>query len=228
MQTLQKITPNEVKFNRGTLPDYRIIRTRESSTFNDIPRQELYRRAVKLQMVGALVWDYTDTILDQAIQMRISATKKLSREVRQLKIDYFRVLNTDLDSEHVARLTELSELFEDINREHFRKLHFGLQSELGKSELSPEYLMLVESVQMAMAVIDAIYIFAADCDNFIAQYYPSAPSTILPLQIRKLKLLLPSFAGDSYVADSPTRKLTAKILANEINRIDLYDEYGKI
>lgn len=226
MQTTTKLNPNAVKFKQAQLPNYRVVTPKKDSSLLDVPQTELYRRAVKMYLVGALIWDYVDTILDQAIQMRISATKPLTREVKTLKAEYSYLLSRDLKQPEIERFSELSLLFEDINAEHLKRFHFSINTELNQYNLAPDYKMLVESVQTAMLLIDAIYIYVADCDKFIAQYY-AAPSTILPLQIRQLRTLLPQFAGDSYNAESPVRKLTAKILANEIKNIDIEVEHGK-
>lgn len=198
-------------------------------TFEAIPKTELFRRAVKIQLVAGLIWDYAETILDITSQMRLSHLKKLSRAVKELRRDYDYRMAQSLDREHIARSNELTELFETINQKHFSRLCQGLGVEMrSKDKLRPDFESLVMAVQMAMTVVDALQKFCADTDKFINRYFPKADDSILPPEIRRLAVLLPEFAGDSYDESSQSRTVTAGILLNEIINIDLYDENGII
>lgn len=195
-------------------------RQRQGS-LNDVPKEKLD----KLYLVGALVWDHTETVLDIAAQMRISSCRKLSRTIRELRKNYDRIRSKDLDNAHIRREQELAEMFEEINKEVFTRLCNGLIMEIRHdTNLNNEYEILVESVQMAMTVLDALMLYAAQCDKFIRKYYPSAPHSILPDHFRRLAILLPEYAGDCYDRHSQTRYVTARILLNEINKIELYGD----
>lgn len=193
-------------------------------TLDDVPQDELAYRVVKLYIVGSLVWDYTESVLDLAAQMKIpGAPKKLSRAIREVHRDYDRVRSYDLDAEHVEKERELAELFEDINRKDFSELSKGLVKEIREeTNLNDEYVYLVEGVQIAMTVLDALVLYAAQCDIFIREYYPRAPHSILPDHFRKLAILLPEYAGDCYNRHSKTRARIARALLDRINEIDLY------
>lgn len=192
-------------------------------TLGNVPQADLGHMAVKIYLIGALVWDYTDTILDISAQMRIGATKKISRAIRELRQDYDRVRARNLDSKYVEREWELAELFESINKDHFTKLYNALQNEIRHdTNLDKDYEILVGAVQIAMTVLDALKLYAAQCDQFIHKYYPAAPHSILPDHFRRLSILLPEYAGDCYNRRSTARQLTARILLNSINDIELY------
>lgn len=203
---------------------YNLIPKRK--TLDDVPQNELAHMTAKLYLVGALVWDYTDTVLDIAAQMRLGgAAKKLSRAIREIHKDYDRMRSFDLDSEDIRHEWSLAELFEDINRKHFSQLCTGLITEIRHSlNLNGDYELLVESVQIAMTVLDALNLYAEQCDKFISKYYPCAPHSILPDHFRKLAILLPQYAGDCYSQTPKARYVTARILLNEINRIELYGD----
>lgn len=206
------------------LPQIDLMPRRKSLA--DVPQSELGHMAVKIYLVGALVWDYTDTILDIAAQMRLGgAIRKLSRTIREIHKDYDYIRSKDLDSNHIKREWELAELFESINKEAFSRLCNGLIDEIRHdTNLDKDYEVLVEAVQMALTVLDALTLYATQCDKFIRTYYPGAPHSILPDHFRKLAILLPHYAGDCYNAHSQTRHITARILLNEINRIELYGD----
>lgn len=181
--------------------------------------------SVCLYLVGALVWDYTDTVVKLAAQMRIGAAKRLSRAVRELRLDYDRVRAQDLDSDYLNREWELAQLFEDVNKETFDRLCNGLLTEIRRdTTLDDANVILVEAVQMAMTMLDALRLYADECDKFIRRYYPAAPHSILPDHFKRLAILLPEYAGDCYDRYSNTRHLTARTLLNRIKEIKLYDD----
>lgn len=195
-------------------------------TLDDVPQTQLFHMTVKVYMIGALVWDYTDTVLNIAAQMRIGGpTKKLARAIRELRRDYDYIRSSDLDSDHIRREWELAQLFESLNKEAFRRLCNGLITEIRHdTKLDKDYETLVEAVQMAMTMLDALKLYAAQCDSFIRQYYPDAPHSILPDHFIRLDMLLPEYAGDCYNRHSEARYVTARILLKEINNIELYGD----
>lgn len=96
--------------------------TIKPKTLDDVPQTELAHMAVKIYMIGAMVWDYTDTVLDIAAQMRIVEAKKLSRTIRELRKEYDYIRSRDLDCNHIKREWEMAELFESVNKEAFQRL----------------------------------------------------------------------------------------------------------
>lgn len=202
----------------------RAISKPRRGSLDDVPQTELAYMTVKIYFVGALAWDYTDTVLDIASQMKISETKKLSRTIRELRRNYDRLRAIDLDAEHIRQEWKLAELFEAINKEHISRLCNGLLTEIRHDhKLSGDYESLVEAVLIALTMLDALHLYADQCDAFIKKYYPDAPHSILPDHFTQLKWLLPEYAGDCYYSHSKARDTTARILLNEINRIELYE-----
>lgn len=201
-----------------------------TKALNAIPEKDILRLSVKIFLVGALVWDYTDTVLQLAEQMRIgNGTQKISRAIKELKQDYDWMCRSHIDAEHIQQICDLSLLFERINGLNLTKLNYGLNKEIRRdTELDTDYVMLLDAVQTALTVLDALKLYATQRDAEIRKYYPHAPHSCLPDHFRKLGQLLPLFVGDHYDPDSESRRITARILLNEINIIELYDEKGKV
>lgn len=208
------------------LPLPAVLPAREA-TLDDVPQQALARKGVKLSMLGTLATDYANTVLDIAGQMRISRTKRLSRCVRALISEYETFRRTYLDAAHIEAEQRLSVLFEDLNRRAFSHLCNGLKAET-TGRLRPDYAMLVQAVQMAMTVIDAMRLYAARCDRWVGSFGVRGRHSMLHDFFPRLAMLLPEFAGDCYDPASPSRKATAAILEKELSNIELYDDYGKI
>jgi hypothetical protein len=170
---------------------------------------------VRMLFIGILVWDYTETVLDIASQMKISETKKISRTIRALRTDY--------DARHYLHSgtnhnidAELADEFETRNEKLFERLCNGLQAELKPYNLTPEYKMLVQAVYMALTAIDAMHLYAHDCDTYLHDMWGEMPRTILPSHFCKLATLLPQYAGDCYNPNSPTRAAIAKELHDSV------------
>lgn len=149
-------------------------------TFFDVPPKELVYRSLKLYLMGALVWDYTETVLDQVSQMRLESTKKTARAVRALRRDFDQVRAQDLDADHLAIEWNMAEQFEQIVSANLTQLHYGILNETRRRfKLDDRTELLVESVQTAMTMLEALKLYADQCDEFIRQYYPEAPHSIL-------------------------------------------------
>lgn len=196
-------------------------------TTKDIPQRPLARMAAKLYLLGALAWDYADTVCNIAASLRIDATKPVSRAVRELKREYDRFRSRSLCDADIKKESELALLFEELCESHFAKLNYGVSSDKLTTGLDKDYELLIKSVQMAMTVIDTMKLYAADCDKWIREQGVNAHSILADHYLR-LATLLPQFAGDCYNANMEARKLTAKILLNEIKNIEIHDEHGKI
>lgn len=195
---------------------------------DDLPEDERAARVVKLGMLSSLAWDYIDTVLGISSKMRIEYLREVSRVIREIKREYDQSRSRVLYAESILKETELGLLFEDINKGAFSKLCQGLKTETGRiRDLDDDKSMLVCAVQMAMTLIDAVKLYAADFDRWMESHGVRG-MTAMPPHLTLLAILLPQFAGDCYDARSQSRRITARVLFNEIRAIETWDENGKI
>lgn len=195
---------------------------------DDLPEDERAARLVKLGMLSSLAWDYTNTVLDISSRMRIDALRAPSRAIRQIKREYDQSRSRVFYAESILKETELGQFFEEINADAFSKLCQGLKVETGHiRDLDDDNSMLVCAVQMAMTLIDAVKLYAADFDSWMESRGVRGKTT-MPSHLTRLAILLPQFAGDCYDARSESRRITAGVLFNEIRAIETWDENGKI
>lgn len=199
----------------------------EEKTLDEQFKNECAIKVVKVSMLGNIAWSYTDTVLDMAAHMKIVAVKKVSRLIRQIKRDYEVFRHMALKYDDKTFLNEISDLFEEINSEAFTKLCNGLDIEIGKkADLDAENVYLVKAVQMVMTVLDAMRLYDADCRTWIVSQGVS-DHTFISHHFDQLAVLIPQYAGDCYDPKSESRRITARILYNEVKNIELYDENGK-
>lgn len=193
----------------------------------DIPQGRLLRSAAKLFMMGALVWDYAETVCDIAAQMRISETKKLSRAVKQLHADYDRFRKRSLGQKYMDKENSLALLFEEYCDRHFTALGYSVDADKTVADIRADYRMLIKAVYFAMAVIETMKLYARETDEWIASFGVDGES-VLCKHFSRLAVILPQFAGDAYNKELEGCKLTARILLDELKQIEVYDENGKV
>lgn len=206
------------------LPDYRAPIQPPERTTRDIPLDLLSHMAVKLHMIELLAWDYADTVISWlGGAMNSAETKRLSRRIRQLKTDYDIFHSHSLDDESTRRAFDLALLFESVCKKHITKLCYGLRNELRKAfpDLSEKSYTLLLAVYQLLTITDTMKMFAAECDVTIRSYGVNKHS-ILCDEAAQLAKLAPEFAGDCYMK-SESRRLTAKILLNELKQIELFE-----
>ena len=191
-------------------------------TIDAVPVEVNLDMSFRLFALMNLAWDYVDTLCDLCIAGRITDTKPLVRRIRELKRDYdkFRWRVKDEDSE---RQEEERGLFiEDALKDDLKKLQYGLENEIAKLDLTPKSFDLVLATQQAMTLMDAVKVYARRCDKVIQSYnvWVSDCCLVLP-QFMALFRLVPQFAGDCYRSDLAVRKLSAGIIANKIQTLEL-------
>lgn len=194
-------------------------------TIKDVPQEDLFKMSALLFVIGRLVWDYADTVLDLASQMKLGGeTKKISRTIREIRRRWEIFRQKDFDSAHDRKEFDLAMIFEDLTREHLNKLCNAIRVEVSKKyDLNDEQIMLIQAVMETLTVFDAMKMYAGQCDRFIKAYYPTAPHSIIPDEFPQMIRLVPRFI-DEYYYNSQARSLTARILLNEINSIDVVTE----
>lgn len=190
---------------------------------NDLPVDEIAGMAGRLFMLLALAWDYVETVQQIAKMLGASETKPASRRINELRRIYDQRRSYSLSGYEVNAEREVALIFEKVCSDHMRKLHWALCNE--HPGLSKDWLDLIEAVDAALTVLMAAVLYGKECDATLRRQGVYGHS-IITAEILELVQLLPIFAGDCYKKDSPARKLTARVLLNEIKRIDLIDENG--
>lgn len=196
---------------------------RPRKSVDDLPVDEIAGMAGRLFMLMSLAWDYVETVQQIAKVLRASETKPASRRVNELHRIYDQRRSYSLSGYEVNAEKEVALIFEEVCSGHMRKLHRALCNE--HPDLSKDWLDLVEAVDTALTVLMAAILYGKECDATLRSQGVCGHS-IITAEILELAQLLPIFAGDCYMKDSPARTLTTRILLNEVKRIDLIDENG--
>ena len=204
-----------------TTPEYNLFPpVPRRRTVLDLPPHIVGSMTIRLYILGALAWDYADTVLNIMAVLRPEGTKELCRTVRQLRLDYDRFRQYSVDDKHVAREAELAMEFEEISAPLFKSLNDSLAAETAPLNLVPDHALLVIAVQTALTVLDAMVLYPADCDKWLRSQGVCGHS-ILDDRFRRLAFVLPKFAGDSYIPRSESRARAARNIVCGIRAVEL-------
>lgn len=170
-----------------------------------------------------LAWQYIETVRRLCIQMKTRPTKRLVAAMKSIKHDYDILRQSFVDDEGVMEETVLAEKFEEFCDEDFRKLFYGLENEVGKLGLSPDYKSLIVAVQQALTVIEAALVYSMKCNRILKLEYDfhTDDDFLIRKPLLRAYALMPQFAGDCYQPNIEARRLTASIIANRVESIVL-------
>lgn len=192
-----------------------------------LTQDELLRFGYVPFVIARLVWDYTDTIKDICIQMRLTETKRLSRAIRQLKLDYDRRRMPYIDREHEDSEERNMIVFEDAIAEHTRLFFINLRArvEMEYPDLKEDYRQLIYAVYQCRAMHRACMTYAERQRKRIGEKLGWELGSMLPPQLKALEPLIIAFAGDKRLSAEWDKIETQFVntFATQIGLIELTD-----
>lgn len=196
---------------------------RKAKTLQEaVPPELVVEWAVRCYSLTSLAWEYVDTVLDISTQMRIAELKPLTRKIRGLRAEYDRFRQYAYTPANIAAETDLAEKFEDSNRADFSRLFYGIDMEVAKLDLDPEYRALLVAVHQALTLMEAVRIYARECDAEARRYGVWMPDcAIVPGTFLRLYPLIPLYGGDCYTGPTEAGRLTSGILVNRLKKIKI-------
>ena len=169
-----------------------------------------------------LAWDYVDTICDLCIGMKLVHTKKLVRQIRELKREYDKFRHGVISSKMENNEVDHGLAIEDILKDDFYKMYNAIEMEVNKQRLTKDNKTLVIAVHQAMALIDAAKSYARWCDKEIAKFDVwVCDYCMVQKEFLMLDSIIPQFIGVLYNPNLNGRKLSSSIIANKIKGIRL-------
>lgn len=190
-----------------------------------LDKDTLFRFAYVPFVIAELVWDYADTIIDLAIMMRLKATKKLCRAIRELRRDYDRVRAPFIDDAHRNSETENMYMFEDGVNDIFKTLLVNIRCDLKGEypELAPDYLDLLTAVYQCDILLHSLFRYVRMQTEKIEKIVGHRIGRILPDEMYRLDALVIAFVGDKPVSERfiSIKETYIKTLATQMALIEL-------
>ena len=192
--------------------------------YDSIPDSVTIPFAMRLFAMQNLTLQYVDTVTGFCVEKRIGGTKPLVRAVREQRLGIDRLYAGSFKGE-AGRLAKESEArnaaeFEDNADALLTRLFYGLDTEVGRLGLKGDDKALVIAVHQALTIADVTRMYAREGDEMLRRYHVPVARTgcsMLPDEFLAIADLLPQFAGDCYKL-SPSRKITAKAMLNELRK----------
>lgn len=195
---------------------------KQKKTIESVPGELLTEWSYKLFALMNLAWDYVDTICDLCIGMKLEHTKKLVRQIRELKREYDKFRHGIISSKMENNEVDHGLAIEDILKDDFYKMYNAIEMEVNKQKLSKDNKTLVIAVHQAMALIDAAKSYARWCDKEIAKFDVwVCDYCMVQKEFLMLDSVIPKTIGMLYIPNMPSRKLASSIIANKIKGIRL-------
>ena len=216
MEAIRPMTAAYKMMTAKKLPRETTLRQR----IETVPDDLLYAMTCKTYALCNLAWQYVGSVIDFCVQQRIDGTKRLVRAVRELKNEYDSFRDHCFSHWVIQKdETRNAEALEDFAAEDFSKLFYALDTEVSKLGLDANNKMLVVGVHQALTVIEAVKMYASQCDKILEKYgVMTRKYTLVQREFVQMSRLVPEFAGDCYFP-AKSCKLTAKILLNRVNEI---------
>lgn len=189
---------------------------------NSIPDFLKFDWDCKIYALMNLAWDYVDTILDQAVQMRISELKVVSRAVRENKKIFEKALWQVLGSERMQEETKRGLVLEEFVYPIIQRFRKGINAEVESRDIEDKYKMYAVSVYEATMLVHAVLMLWSLFDERASKYGARLDrNKLVPPCFCSLVVALPSFGGDQYDPKLPMIDEFAEELAKAVNGFDM-------
>lgn len=200
-----------------------------SERVNKLPPKLMMEIGAKLYLLMNLTWGYVDTILDLCREMRLSETKKLAREIKELKRGYDQFRSSSMGDLETAQEEEMGVWFEEIFSKDFKKLFASIDMESGRIAESKEQKILYVSVHQCLTLIEAVKVYARFCDGRIKEHGAwTCDYCMVQTEFLKMHTIIKKYPSAMDPRFVPLREVSAKILANRLHQTDVGTENGKI
>lgn len=185
---------------------------------DDLPQQELCLWGLRLFALINLSWDYIDTILQVCSNHRMDETKRLARRVRELKREYdqFRICGP-VDGSFEKAETRHGLIIEEIYEGDFDRLFASLTLEADRRKLTGGGRELFIAVHQALALMDAVRMYARWCDRQMASHGVwQTDCCMVQQQFLDLFPLIPQFLP-GVLRNPAFHETSARIIANRLH-----------
>lgn len=201
-----------------------IIIERNNKLFS---REELFRFAYVPFVIAELVWDYADTVIIIAQNLRNPATRRLSRAIRNARTEYDRVRHQYIDRENREREIENGYVFEEATKQITGQMVNNIRTDIKSEypELNDDSRDLLLAVYQCHVTSKALLRFLDRQSDVIAKRVGHSIGKMLPPSYYVMDKLIPDFIGDKPASARFRESMNEYIeqFANEMNTIGMND-----
>lgn len=187
-------------------------------SIEEVPDELLYRWSARLFALINLTWDYIDTICDLCILYKPDGTKRLVRQIRELKREYDRFRWGISDSQFEKEESDRAFRFEESFHSDFTRATEAITLECNKIGLNGAEREIFIATQQALTLMDAVKLYAKWCDKKIAEFDVwVCDCCMVQTEFLKLYPIIPEFIRKPQYRYLKCRQTSAQILSNRMH-----------
>lgn len=193
-----------------------------SDRVDNLPLKLMRDLGAKLYLLANLSWGYVETVCSLCIEMRLEETKKLVREIRNLKREYDRFRAPTMGDLATKQEEEMGVWFEESFLNDFNTLYNQMDIESGRTLPNRQQKMYFVSLHQALTLIEAVKKFALYGDDRIKEHGAwTCPYCMLQKEYLLMHDVLKKFPSANEDRFKPLRERSASILVNRLHQIEV-------
>ncbi len=157
-----------------------------------------FRYVYMPMLLVEIIWDYADSVINLAAQMRIQSVKRLSYVIRELCGQYQYKRSKHISFEQRAKQRANMEAFQDSIGPEIDKVFSSLKRTLTdkRPHLNGDWIYFLSTVYLASILISTFKAYARYSVVKLREKYDKTPGTLIPIEIWELGKLIPEYLGD--------------------------------
>lgn len=193
-----------------------------SQRVDNLPLKLMRDLGAKLYLLANLSWGYVDTVCSMCIGMRLDETKKLVREIRNLKREYDLFRAPTMGDKETRQEEEMGVWFEESFLNDFNSLFNQMNLESGRTLSDDLQKMYLVSLHQALTIIEAVKKFALYGDERLKEHGVwTCPYCMLQREFLLMHDVLKKFPSAKEERFNPLRERSASILVNRLHQIEV-------
>lgn len=194
-----------------------------------IPNDVIREISAKLYLLINITWGYIDTLVSMCIESGMDETKKKTRRIRALRVEYDKFRAPYIGDKETMSETEMGEWFEELFSHDFDTLFAGIEHEASKMRLDGSKRLYVVALQQVLTLSECIKGYARHCDGILKEYNALyTPYNMLQKEIIETMDILHTFPCAFLPGFASVRQLSSKIILNRLHAIEVGIHDGKI
>lgn len=169
---------------------------------NGLTEREAFELAFVPFVMGELVWDYADTVIDCAIEIGEPRFKPLSREMRDLRREYDRDKSRFIRDYNLQTEAQNLETYYEVFSSDFSTLSYVLDNHINRlhKTLPKRLKMLFKAVYQCAFVLQVLRTFEyKNCKDLAKRINFDFGTHILPGEIYQLSNVLPKYIKEQRI-----------------------------
>lgn len=190
-----------------------------------LDRETLFRVAYVPFVIAELAWDYADTVILLAADLRLYKARPLARKIRALRLEYDRWRAPLIDGAHHRSELDNMTVYEDGVADTAALFVTALRADLRAQypDLDPEHINLLVAVYQCTTLLRGLFTYAERLRDKLTRILRRRIADILPSHIRALETLVAAYVGDKPVSPAfrPALDRFADTFAAKMGSVDL-------